>query len=329
MNRVLTGDVLPAWFGAGEMTVAPLPSGTNNDSYAVQGAGGRFFLRVYRHVFDRDRIQYEHALLGRLSAMNLPFAVPAPLPARSGETLVISSEGARAALFPFLPGMHANSEDPAQLRACGAALAALDAAMATIDLPPASVGLLEYGAFPAVHAAAPDPSEVIAGLSPEEKERHQIARILDSLAVVAPWLAAQLPGQIVHRDLDASNVLVVDGRVTAVLDFEFARPDIRALDLAASLAAFGGAGWEPSAEHWRLAFAEAYLGRLPLSRPEIEAIPDLMLLARAASVLHRAGRERMGSASRDDVRARAHALLRRAAWLEDHGEALVRHLLSL
>lgn len=84
----------------------------------------------------------------------------------------------------------------------------------------------------------------------------------------------------------------------------------------------------PASEGWRLAFAESYLHRLPLTSAEIEAIPDLMRLARASSVLHRAARERMGTATSAQVQARAEALLRRDIWLEEHGKELVERLAS-
>jgi Ser/Thr protein kinase RdoA (MazF antagonist) len=308
--------------------VAPLGGGTNNDSYAVERAGERYLLRVYRHAADPDRIRYEHGLLIRLRSAGLPFAVPAPLPARSGDTLVTASNGAAAALFPFFPGAHANSEDPEQVRVCGEALALLDIAMAGIDLPAPAAGLLAFGAFPAVHPAAPDPDAVGAGLDVAKGERRRLHAIMRHLGEVAPALARALPEQIVHRDFDASNVLMEGGRVAVVLDFEFARPDIRALDLATGLAAFGGARWDP-ADGRRPAFAAGYLARLRLAPAELEAVPDLMLLMRAGSLLHRAGRERLGTASGDEVLARAQALLRRAAWLEEHGRALVQHLLSM
>jgi homoserine kinase type II len=327
MNFNLTGDVLPAWLGARDAAVSALGGGTNNDSYAVECAGERYLLRVYRPDYDPDRVRYEHALLGLLNAAKRSFKVPAPLTARFGDTLVAAPDGRWAALFPFLPGIHADSEDPDQLQVCGAALAELDVALAPIDLPAPATGLLAMSAFPAVHPAAPDPDAVVAGLPLSHEERRCLASILHSLADTAPRLAAQLPVQAVHRDFDASNVLLVAGRVSAVLDFEFARPDIRALDFAASLAAFGGAGWDPAQGGGRLAFARGYLARLSLTEAEIAAVPDLMLLARASSLLHRAARQRLGTASQTVVLARAQALLRRAAWLERHASALVDQLL--
>lgn len=329
MNKVLPGDILPAWFGTHGATITALTGGTNNDSYLAEHTGRRYLLRVYRHVSDPDRIRYEHRLLGRLSGLGLPFAIPAPLPASSGDTLVIAGSGACAALFPFLSGTYPDTDNPARVRACGAALAELDVALAALDLPAPAAGLLAFGTFPRVHPLAPDPDVLVAQLPLERDERRYLAGIMHSLQDLAPELASRLAGQIVHRDFDASNVLTVDGRISAVLDFEFARPDIRAIDLATGLAAFGGAGWDPAKDHPRLAFAEGYLARLPLTHPELEAMPELMLLIRAGSLLHRAARQQMGTASPEDVLARAQALLRRALWLEQHGAALVQALLGM
>ena len=57
-----------------------------------------------------------------------------------------------------------------------------------------------------------------------------------------PELYRSLLQQIVHRDFDASNVLMEGDRVTGVLDFEFAGSDLRAFDLARSRSLFRKGG---------------------------------------------------------------------------------------
>ena len=49
-----------------------------------------------------------------------------------------------------------------------------------------------------------------------------------------------LPSQLIHGDLHYDNVLVNDGKVSGLLDFEFAMYDWRAMELAICLSKYAG-----------------------------------------------------------------------------------------
>ncbi|HEX6510118.1 MAG TPA: phosphotransferase, partial [Chloroflexota bacterium] len=123
--------------------------------------------------------------------------------------------------------------------------------------------------------------------------------------------------QIVHRDYDGTNTLVEDSRVCAILDFEFAAPDLRALDLAVALLQFAPLPPDEVAVLSLSAVAAGYLGRLPLLPAELAAMPRLMVLYRSMSLVNRAGRFRLGLAQEVGVLARVDALLRIYDWLRD------------
>src|SRR5690606_30172167 len=60
----------------------------------------------------------------------------------------------------------------------------------------------------------------------------------DEVGRVTRFVAAHyaaLPHQVIHGDFTPSNTLFVDDRLTAVLDFDMAVPDARAMDVAAGL----------------------------------------------------------------------------------------------
>ena len=158
----------------------------------------------------------------------------------------------------------------------------------------------------------------------------QLIHIVDTLEMALPTLYAALPWQIVHRDFCGSNVLIEGERVTGVLDFEVAGPDLRGLDLARSLSQFtGGPPWS-SPDGWQrvTAFAEGYCERLTLTPGEIEALPDMMRLYRTVGLIHREGRRRQGLVREADVRARALALLRQDDWLREKCLDLARLLMA-
>jgi Ser/Thr protein kinase RdoA (MazF antagonist) len=99
-----------------------------------------------------------------------------------------------------------------------------------------------------------------------------------------------LPWQMCHNDFSPSNVLVAQGRVRAVLDFEFATPAARALDVAMGLR-MTMRYWENPAPWTALRrFCRGYTRRLPLTAAELQAIPWLIRLRSAISTLWWLGR---------------------------------------
>jgi homoserine kinase type II len=115
-------------------------------------------------------------------------------------------------------------------------------------------------------------------------------------------LQETLPVQIIHGDYAMSNVLLADGAVSAILDFEIAGIDMRVVDPVAGIMQstvgwWDGSGGDREAE----AFARGYARRWPLSAAEIEALPVLFRARALGSAIWRAGKWRRRQASLDDV----------------------------
>ncbi len=119
-----------------------------------------------------------------------------------------------AARFDFIPGQHPDGDDLAQQRMCGAALARLDQALGqvTLDGPAARA---PFGDIARIHPAVPDPHRMLEQLTLEPGQRAEIIRIVGDLQAALPARYQSLPRQIVHRDFDASNVLLEGDRVSA------------------------------------------------------------------------------------------------------------------
>lgn len=281
-----------------------LDSGTNNLSYPVTTHAGEFLLRVYRHGAGRERVAYEHALLRALDRAELSFDVPAPLATLSGETYVeVKTCDRLAAVFRWLPGDHP-LPDRDSLQACAHALAELDIALGSLDVGVPSEGLGLLGDLYHVHHAVPDPAAVADPLALLPEEKASISRFMESAIVESDRLyAGGLPRQLVHRDLDSSNLLMAAGRITGVLDFEAACPDLRAFDLAISTMTFS------TETTMRQAFVSSYTEVLPLHPEELDALPALMVVYRAMSLISREGRRRQGHASEGAVVARARSFV--------------------
>ena len=95
-----------------------------------------------------------------------------------------------------------------------------------------------------------------------------------------------LPQQLVHGDLNFSNLLVdseQSGKVIALLDFEFCTKDVRAMEPAVVISGFLGMAEEKDAIRQ---FCEGFASRVRLTEEEIAAIPVLLRLRLVDVFLH-------------------------------------------
>lgn len=270
--------------------------GTNNRTVGVRTGAGDFIWKAYQTFTDPAVLRYEHRLLHWLADQNLSFAVPTPVPDRSGETLSATGAGWQA-LFPFLPGQRPDRRDPLQLAAAGAALGELHVALARY---PATrrPNVPAYGDLDRIHPAVPAPEALTPrdfGLSGAPPHDELIAWWRDALRRLRAFGAGPyraLPWQVIHGDFSIGNTFFSEGRLTAILDFEFAAPDARALDVAAGLE-FAMRYWEAAAEaEWRaiaMAFCRGYARQVVLTDAELAAIPRLMELRDAVSAIWHTG----------------------------------------
>jgi Ser/Thr protein kinase RdoA (MazF antagonist) len=144
-----------------------------------------------------------------------------------------------------------------------------------------------------------------------------------------PDLYRRLPQQLLHRDYDPSNILVDNQQVTAVLDFEFAGPDLRVLDVCVALS------WWPvdllgTGKEWDVidALGISYVTHFPLSEQELLAFPDIWRLRDAISWVYRMGRYLAGLETDAHIKDRVQHSLWREAWLSANQEILLHHALS-
>lgn len=326
-----------AWGLPAPWTLTPA-GGVNNTSAYVETPAGAYVLRVYRNTADAGRVGYEHALLRALQGAGLPFAVPCPVPTPAGATVVPVPAGggsppALAALFPRLAGGPPDVGDLGQVRAAGAALAALHGALAGVDVAPPAAHLTAVtllGPAPAGPGPVGDPLR-LEGLPLAPGQRDRLDALIEGLRAAVSPLYAALPRQVIHWDFDPANVLVADGRVAAVLDFEFAAPDLRAMDVARGLHVWTR-GALPDGRAWRAAeaFAAGYGERVVLTAAEARGAPALLLLGQLAEFAHWAQRGRRGAAPAgapaDWLARSAAALLRLGDWLATNGATLSERL---
>jgi homoserine kinase type II len=322
------------WPNAGPWHAEPLSGGTNNHVWGVETASGeRYVLRLFPDLTQLPRLRFETALLRALSQSDLPVQLPTPVPTQSGEYIAFLEQEtetvAFAILSPFLLGSHPDRNDVALAAPAAAALAALDNALGTLPAIAATDGYdpNSYGGLVRGYAPVPDPLIAVERLPVERTQVRQIQNILTAVRETISSLYSRLPQQLLHRDYAPSNVLMDGREVTAILDFEFAGGDLRVMELCVALS------WWPAhlmgtGKEWELldAFATAYLAAFPLSAEELHAIPAVLRLRDAGSLVHRMGRYLAGLEPDTRMQEQVEDSLWREAWLTTHGELLQQHI---
>lgn len=322
------GAITSAWPALAMTRLKPLTTGANNTVYLVDGSADQYVLRIYRNHADIPRLSVEHGILRALQQAKLPFAVPVPIATTDGQYCLQISDtehgNALAALFPFLPGSQPNRHDTTAAHAAGEALGMLHLALARVTLPGAPM-LAPLGDFSRRFPTLGDPVATLATLNTDGESAHRILALYQQLNERLPALYASLPCQMIHGDYDASNILMADAHVTAILDFEFSTRDLRALDLA-----FAFSMWPTdllgTGREWPIidALGMGYTNQITLTDGEIAALPTLLQLRSVGSLLHRLTRFRQGLDRADFLVHRIEQTIWREDWLAASRDRLLR-----
>jgi len=196
-----------------------IAGGSVNSNYAVEGVGGRLFLRLYEEQ-DLDGARRECAMLERLAGKGVP--TPAPLRRPDGGHVSVV-RGKPAVLFPWRDG-HMRCQagvTPGDAARVGAALARVHVAGAGEPVGPGRFGVdaLTLRLDRIGESGDPTFAPMVPGL------RTTLARVHGARNVA-------LPRGLTHGDLFRDNVLWAEsGEVSALLDFESACEDTFAYDL--------------------------------------------------------------------------------------------------
>lgn len=293
--------LLPAnWFPNQTWTLRVGAGGMNNTTRFVEIEDRTYVLRLYETHRDRKKIRFEHSVLLRLAEMKeeLAFEIPMPLELPTGGTVVTLGEddGKLAALFTFTEGHNPIELSLSQLQDMGKAVGHLSASLAKISIDDKP----EYAPYYEIEHIHPSckPDAIRAfSLQPPEPfmaQQEELAYIFNrymALYAAIPTIR-QLPHQLVHGDINGSNMLVDDeGRLAAILDFEFVTIDARVMELAVCLSDL----IDPTLSEDRLransrAFYIGYRQFVQLAEDEISILPLLIELRRLDVFIHFLGR---------------------------------------
>ncbi len=340
----------PAW------RLATGASGMNNTTRYVERAGNRYVLRIYETHRDEDKVAYEHHVLACLSKAPIAgLPTPSPVAAMSGATVVHTLDGKLAALFHHREGKNPVLKTAVDFHDFGRAAGALSLAMSKLAPD---------------HAPLYRPYYELCLPTPEEQRQTLFAPLHAADAIVADMqealhaaeagmarihkkvpLLQSLPHQLIHGDLNASNVLADENnRIVALLDFEFVAWDLRVMELAVCLSeaveaaseatsdaaadtvsdaaaknvsdTAADAPQDTAAKACISALVSGFIEQVPLTREELAVLPDLLLLRRLDVFIHFLNRWQNGVDSPQNVRRFLGEVLSQTQWLEKNRDLM-------
>jgi homoserine kinase type II len=250
------------------LTFKGIAEGVENSNFLLETQVGRFILTVYERRVRAEDLPFFLGLMQWLEQRGYPSA--APIADRQGVTLK-RLRGKPAALIAFVSGISVRRPKAQHCREAGEGLAWLH--IAAEGFPGRRANDLGQAVWSEMFGPLKSAADALgAGLA---------ATIQDDLAAIEAGWPKSLPEGIIHADYFPDNVLFVDGRYGATIDFYFAAFDILAYDIGVALNAWC---FEPdgvfNAANAR-AFIAGYERRRPLAVAEREALP---ILARGAAM---------------------------------------------
>jgi len=254
-------DVLQGEF----VSLHAIAEGVENTNYRLETTGGRFVLTLFEGRTDAASLPFCLGLTDHLGASG--FLAARPLRDRKGQWIG-TLNGRSAALVEWLSGAWLRSPSQAELEAAGSVLALLHLDSSGFEVR------RENPVGPTLwRTLAARCREGIDRASPED--RALVAQVEEGLARIGDPFTDDLPSGAIHADYFPDNVLFEEGAVSGVIDFYFGCTGAYAYDLAIGLSAWGfdAEGREvPGAAD---AFRRGYEAVRPLSRRELEALPQL------------------------------------------------------
>ncbi len=302
--------------------------GMNNITHFIETESGKYVLRVYQTHCDIEKVMYEHAILLKLQQYKLPFGTPEPIYSVDRETVKHTEDGKPVAMFRYMEGMTPSFTTGAELKSFGWAAGKLSSALKNVTMPLRPV-YRPYYEIENTHPKCPVDAVISFCESPAfpfDQFRDQLSQVARQLTMFREksQIIKNLPHQLIHGDLNASNVLAdEEGNITAILDFEFVTEDLRVMELCVCLSEIINMKQSDEKLWSNLAsFLEGYSEEQKLAPEEIEVIPLLVLLRRLDVFIHFFGRYWDGIDASQILMDQIKNLAAQVDWLDKNGERL-------
>ncbi len=297
---------------------------------------GKFLLkRRAAKRSDLDRVKLSHRVQLHLAAAAFPLAKL--ILTRQGQQSFVQIRDRIYELFEFVPG-HPYERSVEEVRDVGRVLAQFHQSVCTLtmfesqlvprgdyhDAPGVRTGLCNMQPRLSLHDSFTGDMVELEELSKTLLGSFDRAADTVNRLGFGGW-----PEQVVHADWHPGNILFRRRRVVAVIDYDSIRFARRVTDIAngalqfSIIAAGDPASWPAELDRDRFsAFLEAYESACPLSEKEAKSLPHLMMEALIAECVPPIFES--GSVGRWEGYRVLQMVRRKVAWLEEHGEALIK-----
>ncbi|EFM08454.1 aminoglycoside phosphotransferase [Paenibacillus curdlanolyticus YK9] len=233
-------ELLKRYFeGVPGYVVEPVPFGLTNDTKVVTVDGRKCIARMYNaHLKNVPAMRLEAEITSELASMGLSFQVPQFQETLDAKLFVQLSDGTLGAVTTFLEGTVYELAGAEQAYGLGRVIGELSSALSGTAADSFAYrgrpftdfyGLHPLANKSAVHAFLKEPPFAIA-----DEDRSFYMEMLTFVERESGVLE-QLPKQFVHHDVLIFNLLAIDNRIHAVLDFDLMSWDIAFLEFAIGL----------------------------------------------------------------------------------------------
>lgn len=301
--------------------------GVNNSVHGIHTGAGDVVLKTYHTQDNVTVIAYEHDLLRWLAQAGLPFAVPTPLPARNGSTICDTPHGWQA-LFTWLPGTPGTAKKAPHIVAAGHALGAIHHVLTQYPAAPRP-SVVAFGDLDHIHPHIPDPRALLSRQHGYDPSTHGLLvrwwhTEVRAVQMFVEQSYSTLPTQIIHGDFGLGNLLFEEDNLTAVLDWEFAVLDVRAMDIATLLVSMLFANGVADFGRSAALLSHGYRTHIQLTTEEIAALPWLIRLWNAVNLIWWVGHDVAIGHQRPSQIDRLRRAQETAHWLAYHADEVIR-----
>lgn len=320
--------------------LSPTSGGVNNHvRYCDCDDGSRFVVRLYNNGQNTNRVAFEHAVLTAVGPHVLGndygFVVPKALKAKSGNgsTFAILPSGDAASVFALIPGAlpktkfaEAVGEATAELSYC-LQLAEGEVRSQFQQSPQHQYrnifgSLVDKGGSKEsfYHEMETNPG-LQGAVKPAVLNLANMIRDVERQLVIIEN-SGGLPETLLHGDVHYDNTLcdLSTGRVTGIIDFEFAVFDWRFMEAAVGLSKYVG---EPNPLPFVVEYLSGFMRRADwVTDKEIEWLPTLIKLRLLETVVYFVARAVSGEDDISQLALRAENYAKRVTWIEDNAVAI-------
>jgi homoserine kinase type II len=219
-EKTYINEILAYFFPVGSWEIRTGPSGSNNTTRFLTVDDEQYVVRIYETHQDERKVRYEHAVLLALKELPLTFSIPEPITTKAGNTIVRTKDGKLASVFRFLDGKNPQLIESAQFYSFGKITGQLTNALALVQTNENPI----YRPYYEIEHTHPNCSlhELMnfcenppIEFTGQEAELIHIFKQIDAFQKIAPTLK-RLPHQLVHGDLNASNILINEEGIVSV-----------------------------------------------------------------------------------------------------------------